>query len=595
MKFYYLVLSIALTALLLSGCGGGSDTTTPSTVSTTTLTGTVATGIGVIADLVIIDAAGHRVTGASDENGTYSLQTVGMTQPIMIQATIRSTGDLMYSFATNSSGVLNVTPLTTYIVDQSATAAGIAGGASQLFQNFAASSANVVPQISSSTTTLNGVITTDMGDSNVSGFNHFTGAFRANHTGYDALLDRLDMEIAQDDVIIRHGSTTLDTFDYNITAATINVTGRIASIINNTAISGATITAVDRRGNTLSTTTDANGAFSVTADTMRHYNVTVTADGYQTQYFPNLSSFQLTNIQIGTISMIPTGSVSTTTLSGTIIDSRTNSTGISDATLTFREGYNTRVGTTVATATTDSSGAYTVNLLPTRAYTVEITKTGYSTVYVNVAANGTTTMTQNFNLIGSVTGSTGTSNAFASIVLNWGANPSDLDSHLTGPITTDSRFHVYFSHPSQTDTNTASTGITEGPCATANVVANLDRDDTSSYGPETTTLCRVTPGGLYKYYIHHYTGSSTIGASSASVTLSLANGTTRTFTAPSTGSTGSNDIWHVFNVDANGNVYPVNQIIGSGYSDSTLMALSSPILNTNSGAEKSLFLNLPRK
>jgi len=594
MKFYFLGLGIALTALLVSGCGGGSDPINPSAVSATSITGTIATGTGVAADLVAIDSTGRRVTGTSDENGTYSLDTTRMIQPIMIQATIRSSGDLMYSFVSSTGGVLNVTPLTTYVIDQSAIAAGIAGGVSQLFQYFVANATSIISHIPTVTTALNELVAIDMADQNVSGFNHFTGIFRANHVGYDAFLDRLDMEIAQDDVIIRHGATTLDTFDYNITASTISVTGRITNITNDMPINGATITAIDRNGHEVSVTTDSNGTFNMTTETMRRYDINITATGYQTQFFPHISSFQVTNMQIGTIAMVPNGSNVLTTLSGTVIDGRTTNTGINQATLTFRAGYNTRVGTAFATVSTDSNGTYSINTLPAGAYTVEVAKIGYSTEYINIAANGAT-MSQNFDLIGSVTGSTGRINAFATIVLNWGANPSDLDSHLTGPITNDSRFHVYYVHRLETDTNTASTGITEGPCATPNVVANLDRDDTSSYGPETTTLCRVIPGGLYKYYIHHYSGTSTIAESSASVTLSLANGTTRTFTAPSTGSTGDNDIWHVFNVDANGNVYPINQIIGNGEAFSTLMALSAPILNTNSGAEKSLFLNLPRK
>lgn len=594
MKLYFLGLGIALTALLLLGCGGGNDPINASAVSATSITGTVATGTGVAADLVAIDSTGRRVTGSSDENGTYTLDTTRMIQPIMVQATIRSSGDLMYSFVSSSGGVLNVTPLTTYVIDQSAIAAGIAGGVSQLFQYFATNATSIISHIPTVTTVLNGLVAPDMADQNVTGFNHFTSAFRANHAGYDAFLDRLDMEMAQDDVIIRHGATTLETLDYNITATTISVTGRIANIADDTPINGATITAVDRSGHTLSATSDSNGIFSITADSMRRYDVNITATGYQTQYFPHLSSFQLTNIQIGTIAMVPNGSNSMTTLSGRVIDGRTPDTGINQVTLTFRAGYNKRMGTTTATASTDANGTYTINTLPAGVYTVEVAKTGYGTKYINVLANGGT-MSQNFDLIGSVTGSTGRLNAFATIVLNWGANPSDLDSHLTGPITSDSRFHVYFVNRTHNDTNTVSTGITEGPCATLNVVANLDRDDTSSYGPETTTLCRVIPGGLYKYYIHHYSGTSTIAESSASVTLSLANGTTRTFTAPSTGSTGSNNIWHVFNVDANGNVYPINQIIGTGPSDSTLMGLSTRILNTNSGAEKSLFLNLPSK
>lgn len=587
MKFGYLIVSLILAILFMAGCGGGGSVTAASS----TLNGTVATGTGQIADIVIIDSAGHSITTVSDENGAFSVTTAGLTQPIMIQATIRSTGSLMYSFASSSRGTLNVTPLTTFIVDQAAVAAGITGGASQLFQNFAANSSSIASHISTETTTLNGVVSSSMSDFNVSGFNHFTGSFRANHTGYDAFLDSLDIEMQQDDVIIRYGGTTLDTLNYDIETQEINITGRIVNVSTNAPISGATIQAIDNRGHSVSVTTDSNGAFTAIVETMRNYNVTITANGYQTQYIPRISSFAFTDQQIGTIFMFPNDLNGTTAVSGTVIDARTESTGISGATLTFRSGYNIRVGTAIASATTNSAGAYTIAALPIGTYTVEIAKSGFTTRYINLTVSGSA-MSENFSLVSQVL--SGSSNGFATIVLNWGANPSDLDSHLTGPATTD-RFHIYFADKIYVnDNNITGTFDPENPCATTNIVASLDRDDITSYGPETTTLCRPTAGGLYKYYIHHYAGTSTIGESSATVTLTLANGTTRTFTPPSTGSTGAKDIWHVFNFDSDGNVYPINQIIGNGTSLSPLMSLSS-VLDPKLRAETNLFLELPTK
>lgn len=60
------------------------------------------------------------------------------------------------------------------------------------------------------------------------------------------------------------------------------------------------------------------------------------------------------------------------------------------------------------------------------------------------------------------------------IVLTWSSTPSDLDSHLSGPLSTGERFHVYYSDMSAFDNG--------------ETVATLDLDDTSSYGPETITL-----------------------------------------------------------------------------------------------------------
>ncbi|MEM8559812.1 MAG: carboxypeptidase regulatory-like domain-containing protein, partial [Bacteroidota bacterium] len=78
------------------------------------------------------------------------------------------------------------------------------------------------------------------------------------------------------------------------------------------------------------------------------------------------------------------------------------------------------------------------------------------------------------------------------IVLSWGANPDDLDSHLTGPDGQGGRFHIYFVSETFGD-------------------SNLDLDDTSSFGPETITLF-PTNDGVYRYSVHNYTDQSSNGA-----------------------------------------------------------------------------------
>ena len=78
------------------------------------------------------------------------------------------------------------------------------------------------------------------------------------------------------------------------------------------------------------------------------------------------------------------------------------------------------------------------------------------------------------------------------IVLRWGAEPYDIDSHLVGP-TPDGydRFHIYYSDMTVYNDN----GL---------YAADLDYDDTSSYGPEITTIRTLTPGDYY-FFVHDYT------------------------------------------------------------------------------------------
>ena len=77
-------------------------------------------------------------------------------------------------------------------------------------------------------------------------------------------------------------------------------------------------------------------------------------------------------------------------------------------------------------------------------------------------------------------------------MLVWGQTPTDLDSHLVGPNSlsdTTSRFHLYFS-------NQIVKLSESGAC-----VADLDYDDTTSWGPEIVTIHNNVPG-VYYYYVY---------------------------------------------------------------------------------------------
>ncbi|MDR1915381.1 MAG: hypothetical protein LBQ58_02270 [Synergistaceae bacterium] len=78
------------------------------------------------------------------------------------------------------------------------------------------------------------------------------------------------------------------------------------------------------------------------------------------------------------------------------------------------------------------------------------------------------------------------------ITLAWGAEPRDLDSHLVGSNPDGSSFHIYYGNKG---------GI--------NDQAQLDVDDTNSFGPEIVTLKDLIPGTTYRYYVHNYSHQST--------------------------------------------------------------------------------------
>ncbi len=203
-------------------------------------------------------------------------------------------------------------------------------------------------------------------------------------------------------------------------------------------------------------------------------------------------------------------------------------------------GYNARSGSVVRGGYTNSYGNYYLTNVPGGIYTAAVVKSGYYTSYFTVISiGGTTRGNQNHAISPRVASGT------YRIVLTWGASPSDLDSHFTGPIyNSTSRFHIYFSNKTNYNGST--------------LMAQLDHDDTSSYGPETVALYHRL-SGTYRYSVYNYSsgGQGTgLSASSAKVQVYTSSGLVATFNVPA-GRTGG--LWTVFEI-RNGTIYPINTV-----------------------------------
>ena len=137
------------------------------------------------------------------------------------------------------------------------------------------------------------------------------------------------------------------------------------------------------------------------------------------------------------------------------------------------------------------------------------------------------------------------------VVLTWTGEPSDLDSHLFGPIPNDylNRFHVYFSN--KTIEHEDST------------YAYLDVDDTDYEGPETVTVYKLDNRDVYSYYIHNYSEldenpNDTISKSGARIDVYIKGQYRESFFAP-VGVGGT--LWHVFDYNAaTDTLLPVNEM-----------------------------------
>ena len=130
------------------------------------------------------------------------------------------------------------------------------------------------------------------------------------------------------------------------------------------------------------------------------------------------------------------------------------------------------------------------------------------------------------------------------IILTWGSNPADMDSHLITPDIDSVSYHISYSNRGSSDS--------------APFVI-LDVDDTDGFGPETITIKQLQSGS-YVYYVHQYSSFGSLVESEGSVQI---------FDSPScTGEIisipeqGEGRYWYVCELNGeNGDIEVVNEIV----------------------------------
>lgn len=580
-KSSYLILS-ALFPVFLSGCGGGSSSSSDDTntdADTTSyqsnddsLEGVAAIGAPLAnANILVRGSVGNTVATTTNALGEYSADVSSLTPPFLVRVNDDSNGIELYSYSNDDSGA-NITPITSVIVSQSMPA-NLTFRA--FFDSFSViDRALFQTQVEAAITTVN----SRFADTGFTSFNHFTQPFVADSTGYDLILDELNIAYDGSSVNIQDDSytpiiTTVDiqAMEENDDATTASVSGRITAGLTDTPITTASITATNTfTGEVFSASSDANGDFALALPRYNVFNLVVEADGYQNTQYLNMSTFSASSqISIALIPVLDLSETAPVTYNASVINATTNSTPIDGANVSIREGQNNLYGTVLQTATTDSSGQLSfVDLIP-GAYTLELTKDGFYTRYENIFVDSSIIgLTDALYMLPETNITDINTSADLTIILSWAEDPSDLDSHLTGPIEgSDERFHTSYYGMCWADTalDENSNCTTEYNEVTdeftyPNATAYLDRDDTSSFGPETTTIQQVIPG-VYNFYVHHFSGLGSIATTSNAQVIAIDQyGQQYTFNAPITGGQGNEDIWHVFTTDASGNIIPINTI-----------------------------------
>jgi hypothetical protein len=325
------------------------------------------------------------------------------------------------------------------------------------------------------------------------------------------------------------------TRSFNLTVRLVNsvVTGRVADAANQP-IANATVTASLVGGAAgPPVNTDAQGNYSLTLQSNRQYLLAATAPGHSRQ------EVALTTVAAQhTVNFTLT--LTTSRIYGEVINAVTRAP-ISGVTVSASN--NTGV---VASASTDAGGNYSLNVPIGSAYQVAADRASFISQQTTVNA---TAIEHNVDFVLSP-------NLGASqyrIVLTWGADPDDLDSHLFGPQPGGGRFQIFYNNRGS---------------LTASPFAHLDTDDVDGFGPETITIAQQL-AGRYTYSVHHFAGGGTLATSGALVRVFRGTQLIAQYSPPNQSGT----IWNVFALDG-ATLTPI-QTIGNAHAGSPVAGARS--------------------
>lgn len=318
------------------------------------------------------------------------------------------------------------------------------------------------------------------------------------------------------------------------------VDGLVTDAVTHQPLGGVTVDVWDLLGNPVTSgVTGDDGAYSVTV-AAGSYIVDFSKPGYLTVHYLGVNVGEGETVYLEPVLQIDELHAGVGIVSGRILHALSGA-GVPGIALDLREGMNSTTGPVVASTVSGSGGAYGFTDLAAGNYTAETGGAGYLTTHFGIICiGGQETPNQNAVITPIL------EEGETRIVLTWGASPSDLDSHATGPLPDGSRFHMYYPYA---ETN----GGSPWP---AYVI--LDLDDVSSYGPETTTFLQHIPG-VYRFLVHDYSNrwssySTAMSSSGAQVRVYRNDGLVESFPVP-TGQDGT--LWTVFEMESD-TITPIN-------------------------------------
>lgn len=351
--------------------------------------------------------------------------------------------------------------------------------------------------------------------------------------------------------------------------------GRIVGVVRD-AITGQAlpnaVVAVSRDGNLIdSLVTDSGGQFSLPALVGAVYKFKISRSGYLQVTYNDVTVLPNETKTLDVILQVDNAHSGLGNVSGTVFNALSGA-GVQGLNVSLRQGLNTRSGPVVVSTTTGPDGTYVITGLAAGNYTAEASGSGYSNSYFAVLCIGSTSTGSQNGVISPILSPDQTR-----IVLTWGPSPTDLDSHLTGPLSDGTRFHLFYPYA---DANSG----------TLWPAVHLDLDDVTSFGPETTTVLQQIDG-VYRFSVHDYsnrfsTTSEAMSNSGAQVRIYRGSDLVASFNVP-LGQPGT--LWTVFEMEGS-TIRPINTM--SFVSDPGSINFTSRALGND---DASLMQNLPPK
>ena len=305
--------------------------------------------------------------------------------------------------------------------------------------------------------------------------------------------------------------------------------------------------------------TAENGTYAFEAEWGNYWFV-VKAEGYRTV----LQTVEITSAYENAFSneqveLVAGEDDATGNIELTLVDAATGDAIDYAVALEIREGANNVSGNILKEIAVEASanGKCAIEELPIGSYTIQVVSADAKSEIVAAPFSVTVTAGQTITKTFSVTRIINDDQI--RFVLRWGDEesgaPSDLDSHLVGPRAKGiGNFHTYYSDETY--------GEYDGEDSYVKY-ADLDVDDTTWEGPETTTIYKQT-AGTYRFYIYDFSDQSDEESknmsdkSGAIVTVYRGSTLLNTFSVP-TGQSGN--LWHVCDYDSvTGRVTSVNTV-----------------------------------